>query len=172
MPIPRWDIKIEGWTGFGLDEIKWAGASTVVNVNSQEQAIPVFKGFDMESITVKGSNSSAIEKEKTSLISAMLGGLPPLENSSAMIRGIVAYVPQIPWIFSAAICNTFDTTSGNPAYGIRTGNYGYGSIMRGSYYDKVIALSPLNAAHHCHRAAEFICMKKLSEAVKEYEPSN
>ncbi|GJZ05372.1 hypothetical protein Tco_0538647, partial [Tanacetum coccineum] len=37
------------------------------------------------------------EKEKTSLISAMLGGLPPLENSSAMIRGIVAYVPQIPW---------------------------------------------------------------------------
>nr|GEX49465.1 ABC transporter C family member 12-like [Tanacetum cinerariifolium] len=40
---------------------------------------------------------------KTSLISAMLGELPPLENSSAIIRGTAAYVPQISWIFNATV---------------------------------------------------------------------
>nr|XP_043635649.1 ABC transporter C family member 12-like [Erigeron canadensis] len=40
---------------------------------------------------------------KTSLISAMLGELPPLENSSAIIRGTTAYVPQISWIFNATV---------------------------------------------------------------------
>lgn len=40
---------------------------------------------------------------KTSLISAMLGELPPLENSTAIIRGTTAYVPQISWIFNATV---------------------------------------------------------------------
>ncbi|XP_074269631.1 ABC transporter C family member 12-like isoform X2 [Silene latifolia] len=40
---------------------------------------------------------------KTSLISAMLGELPPLAKSSVVIRGTVAYVPQISWIFNATV---------------------------------------------------------------------
>ncbi|XP_074570778.1 ABC transporter C family member 2-like isoform X2 [Curcuma longa] len=42
---------------------------------------------------------------KTSLISAMLGELPPVagSNTSVTIRGTVAYVPQISWIFNATV---------------------------------------------------------------------
>ncbi|GFP81215.1 ABC transporter c family member 2 [Phtheirospermum japonicum] len=40
---------------------------------------------------------------KTSLVSAMLGELPPLGDSSVVIRGSVAYVPQISWIFNATV---------------------------------------------------------------------
>uniref|UniRef100_A0A2N9IKB1 ABC-type xenobiotic transporter n=1 Tax=Fagus sylvatica TaxID=28930 RepID=A0A2N9IKB1_FAGSY len=40
---------------------------------------------------------------KTSLISAMLGELPPVEDASVFIRGTVAYVPQISWIFNATV---------------------------------------------------------------------
>ncbi|KAJ4703004.1 ABC transporter C family member 2-like [Melia azedarach] len=40
---------------------------------------------------------------KTSLVSAMLGELPPLENASVSIRGTVAYVPQVSWIFNATL---------------------------------------------------------------------
>ncbi|KAG8381911.1 hypothetical protein BUALT_Bualt05G0022000 [Buddleja alternifolia] len=40
---------------------------------------------------------------KTSLVSAMLGELPPLGNSSVTFRGSVAYVPQISWIFNATV---------------------------------------------------------------------
>nr|QWN59139.1 ATP-binding cassette C transporter [Rehmannia glutinosa] len=40
---------------------------------------------------------------KTSLVSAMLGELPPLGDSSVIIRGSVAYVPQISWIFNATV---------------------------------------------------------------------
>ncbi|OMO75048.1 hypothetical protein CCACVL1_16348, partial [Corchorus capsularis] len=40
---------------------------------------------------------------KTSLISAMLGELPPHANSSVVIRGTVAYVPQVSWIFNASV---------------------------------------------------------------------
>ncbi|XP_022973222.1 ABC transporter C family member 2-like isoform X3 [Cucurbita maxima] len=38
---------------------------------------------------------------KTSLISAMLGELPPVADSSVIIRGSVAYVPQVAWIYNA-----------------------------------------------------------------------
>ncbi|KAL8152436.1 hypothetical protein V2J09_010196 [Rumex salicifolius] len=39
---------------------------------------------------------------KTSLISAMLGELPPTSSdTSVVIRGSVAYVPQVSWIFNA-----------------------------------------------------------------------
>lgn len=42
---------------------------------------------------------------KTSLISAMLGELPPVGGSdtSVVMRGTVAYVPQISWIFNATV---------------------------------------------------------------------
>ncbi|KAM7258623.1 hypothetical protein ACFE04_014364 [Oxalis oulophora] len=40
---------------------------------------------------------------KTSLISAMLGELPAISDSSVVIRGTVAYVPQISWIFNATV---------------------------------------------------------------------
>ncbi|KDP34963.1 hypothetical protein JCGZ_09251 [Jatropha curcas] len=40
---------------------------------------------------------------KTSLISAMLGELPAISDSSAVIRGSVAYVPQVSWIFNATV---------------------------------------------------------------------
>ncbi|KAG0501841.1 hypothetical protein HPP92_001913 [Vanilla planifolia] len=42
---------------------------------------------------------------KTSLVSAMLGELPPKvgTNTLVVIRGTVAYVPQISWIFNATV---------------------------------------------------------------------
>ncbi|RAL50240.1 hypothetical protein DM860_007914 [Cuscuta australis] len=40
---------------------------------------------------------------KTSLISAMLGEIPAVTDSSVVIRGTVAYVPQISWIFNATV---------------------------------------------------------------------
>ncbi|GMH31056.1 hypothetical protein Nepgr_032899 [Nepenthes gracilis] len=41
---------------------------------------------------------------KTSLISAMLGELPPLSSdTSVTIRGTVSYVPQVSWIFNATV---------------------------------------------------------------------
>ncbi|GMN54603.1 hypothetical protein TIFTF001_023730 [Ficus carica] len=40
---------------------------------------------------------------KTSLISAMLGELPPISNASVVVRGSFAYVPQISWIFNATV---------------------------------------------------------------------
>ena len=40
---------------------------------------------------------------KTSLISAMLGELPPAADASVVIRGAVAYVPQVSWIFNATV---------------------------------------------------------------------
>lgn len=43
---------------------------------------------------------------KTSLISAMLGELPAVGDSSVVIRGTVAYVPQISWIFNATVSSS------------------------------------------------------------------
>ncbi|KAL8091094.1 hypothetical protein AgCh_040265 [Apium graveolens] len=40
---------------------------------------------------------------KTSLVSAMLGELPPLGDTNVVIRGKVAYVPQVSWIFNATV---------------------------------------------------------------------
>ncbi|XP_040964276.1 ABC transporter C family member 12 isoform X2 [Gossypium hirsutum] len=42
---------------------------------------------------------------KTSLVSAMLGEIPADANSSLAIRGTVAYVPQVSWIFNATVRN-------------------------------------------------------------------
>ncbi|XP_057763903.1 ABC transporter C family member 2-like [Salvia miltiorrhiza] len=41
---------------------------------------------------------------KTSLVSAMLGELPPVADAAdVVIRGMVAYVPQVSWIFNATV---------------------------------------------------------------------
>ncbi|XP_030512712.1 ABC transporter C family member 12-like isoform X9 [Rhodamnia argentea] len=40
---------------------------------------------------------------KTSLISAMLGEIPPISDACVTIRGTVAYVPQVSWIFNATV---------------------------------------------------------------------
>ncbi|KAL0790594.1 hypothetical protein Bca101_006840 [Brassica carinata] len=40
---------------------------------------------------------------KTSLISAMLGELPALSVATVTLRGSVAYVPQVSWIFNATV---------------------------------------------------------------------
>jgi ABC-type Mn2+/Zn2+ transport system ATPase subunit len=42
---------------------------------------------------------------KTSLISAMLGEIAPVSGSDAsvVVRGSVAYVPQVSWIFNATV---------------------------------------------------------------------
>ncbi|RXH98903.1 hypothetical protein DVH24_011228 [Malus domestica] len=40
---------------------------------------------------------------KTSLVSAMIGELPPVAESSVVMRGMVAYVPQVSWIFNATV---------------------------------------------------------------------
>ncbi|XP_028799285.1 ABC transporter C family member 12 isoform X1 [Neltuma alba] len=40
---------------------------------------------------------------KTSLVSAMIGELPPIADANVIIRGTVAYVPQISWILNATV---------------------------------------------------------------------
>lgn len=41
---------------------------------------------------------------KTSLVSAMLGELPPAPGApEPVVRGKVAYVPQVSWIFNATV---------------------------------------------------------------------
>ncbi|KAF3450335.1 hypothetical protein FNV43_RR06415 [Rhamnella rubrinervis] len=40
---------------------------------------------------------------KTSLVSAMLGEIPSVADASVVMRGMVAYVPQISWIFNATV---------------------------------------------------------------------
>lgn len=50
-------------------------------------------------IAVVGSTGEG----KTSLVSAMLGELPPIADATVTIRGKVAYVPQVSWIFNATV---------------------------------------------------------------------
>ncbi|XP_074355383.1 ABC transporter C family member 12-like isoform X3 [Apium graveolens] len=40
---------------------------------------------------------------KTSLVSAMLGELPAVGDTNVVIRGKVAYVSQVSWIFNATV---------------------------------------------------------------------
>ncbi|KAK6917105.1 ABC transporter-like, ATP-binding domain [Dillenia turbinata] len=55
-----------------------------------------------QSVAIIGSTVEG----KTSLISAMLGEIPPISDASAVIRGMVAYVPQVSWIFNATVCDS------------------------------------------------------------------
>ncbi|RVW39449.1 ABC transporter C family member 1 [Vitis vinifera] len=64
---------------------------------------------------------------KTSLVSAMLGELPPMSDASAVIRGTVAYVPQVSWIFNATV----------------RGNILFGSPFEAVRYEKAIDVTAL-----------------------------
>lgn len=44
---------------------------------------------------------------KTSLVSAMLGELSHGETTNIVIRGSVAYVPQVSWIFNATVSHLY-----------------------------------------------------------------
>ncbi|KAF9620671.1 hypothetical protein IFM89_013971 [Coptis chinensis] len=64
---------------------------------------------------------------KTSLISAMLGELPPMRDTTTVIRGTVAYVPQVSWIFNATVRD----------------NILFGSTFEASRYEKTIEVTAL-----------------------------
>ncbi|KAK2998795.1 hypothetical protein RJ639_023993, partial [Escallonia herrerae] len=54
---------------------------------------------------------------KTSLISALLGELPPSSVASVVLRGTVAYVPQISWIYNATVSSR--VVRGNILFGAK-----------------------------------------------------
>ncbi|XP_027184362.1 ABC transporter C family member 2-like [Coffea eugenioides] len=65
---------------------------------------------------------------KTSLISAMLGELPPASDATAVVlRGTVAYVPQVSWIFNATVRD----------------NILFGSVFEPSRYETAIDVTSL-----------------------------
>ncbi|KAK0578361.1 hypothetical protein LWI29_009118 [Acer saccharum] len=64
---------------------------------------------------------------KTSLISAMLGEIPPVSDGTAVIRGSVAYVPQVSWIFNATVRD----------------NILFGSAFESARYEKTIDVTAL-----------------------------
>lgn len=66
---------------------------------------------------------------KTSLVSAMLGELPPVSDAHVVMRGTVAYVPQVSWIFNATVRD----------------NILFGSAFDPAKYDKTIDVTSL---HH------------------------
>ncbi|XP_059439550.1 ABC transporter C family member 2-like [Corylus avellana] len=64
---------------------------------------------------------------KTSLVSAMLGELPPVLDTSVVMRGAVAYVPQVSWIFNATVRD----------------NILFGSAFQSARYQKAIDVTAL-----------------------------
>ncbi|KAM7524856.1 hypothetical protein LguiA_014758 [Lonicera macranthoides] len=64
---------------------------------------------------------------KTSLVSAMLGELPAVANTDVAIRGTVAYVPQVSWIFNATVRD----------------NILFGSVFEPTRYEKAIDVTVL-----------------------------
>ncbi|GLT68249.1 hypothetical protein SLA2020_404980 [Shorea laevis] len=64
---------------------------------------------------------------KTSLVSAMLGELPPVLDTSVVMRGTVAYVPQVSWIFNATVRD----------------NILFGSSFQSARYQKAIDVTAL-----------------------------
>ncbi|XP_070021229.1 ABC transporter C family member 2-like [Nicotiana sylvestris] len=64
---------------------------------------------------------------KTSLISAMLGEVPSVSDSMVVIRGTVAYVPQVSWIFNATVRE----------------NILFGSAFDAARYDRAIDVTAL-----------------------------
>ncbi|KAL3851518.1 hypothetical protein ACJIZ3_013400 [Penstemon smallii] len=66
-------------------------------------------------------------EKKTSLVLAMLGELPPLSDTTVIIRGKVAYVPQVSWIFNSTV----------------RGNVLFGSPFEPAQYEKTIYVTSL-----------------------------
>ncbi|KAH7568509.1 hypothetical protein JRO89_XS06G0008600 [Xanthoceras sorbifolium] len=75
---------------------------------------------------------------KTSLISAMLGELPALKDASVAIRGTVAYVPQLSWIFNATHTSDLQNSSSQLRENIL-----FGSEFETTRYWKAIGVSAL-----------------------------
>ncbi|KAJ7552377.1 hypothetical protein O6H91_06G052800 [Diphasiastrum complanatum] len=65
---------------------------------------------------------------KTSIISAILGEIPAIGDSEAIIRGRAAYVPQVSWIFNATVRD----------------NILFGSAFDPARYDRAIEVSALS----------------------------
>ncbi|KAJ4837827.1 Canalicular multispecific organic anion transporter 1 [Turnera subulata] len=83
-----WDSKV---ASMALFTVLLAEKPTLSNINLD---IPVGSLVAIVGGTGEG---------KTSLISAMLSELPPVADTSVIIRGTVAYVPQVSWIFNATV---------------------------------------------------------------------
>ncbi|KAL5577346.1 hypothetical protein UlMin_019045 [Ulmus minor] len=64
---------------------------------------------------------------KTSLISAMLGEIPAVRETTVVTRGTVAYVPQVSWIFNATVRD----------------NILFGSAFESARYEKSIDVTAL-----------------------------
>ncbi|KAF3782029.1 ABC transporter C family member 12, partial [Nymphaea thermarum] len=64
---------------------------------------------------------------KTSLVSAMLGEIPSLSTTNVVIRGTVAFVPQVSWIFNATVRD----------------NILFGSTFQAERYQKAIEVTAL-----------------------------
>ncbi|GKV32073.1 hypothetical protein SLEP1_g40704 [Rubroshorea leprosula] len=78
---------------------------------------------------------------KTSLILAMQGELPPVATPSVVIRGTVAYVPQVSWIFNATL--TYSLLGlWNSAFSVRD-NILFGSGFDQERYWKTIDVTEL-----------------------------
>ncbi|KAJ4841657.1 hypothetical protein Tsubulata_010984 [Turnera subulata] len=71
------------------------------------------------------------EEGMTSLISAMLGELPSVVDTSVIIRGTVAYVPQVSWIFNAT--GRYPTEIGGRGVNISGGQKQRVSMARAVY---------------------------------------
>ena len=72
---------------------------------------------------------------KTSLISAALGELPAVPGGQVVIRGTVAYVPQVSWIFNASIRD-------NILFGAPFNAERYQQAIHASALDRDLALLP------------------------------
>lgn len=72
---------------------------------------------------------------KTSLISAALGELPAMSGGQVVIRGNVAYVPQVSWIFNASIRD-------NVLFGARFNAERYKRAIHAAALDKDLANLP------------------------------
>lgn len=83
------------WFNFSFDHLllhNQAEKPTLSNINLD---VPVGS-----LVAIVGSTGEG----KTSLISAMLGELPAIAaDTNVIIRGTVAYVPQVAWIFNATV---------------------------------------------------------------------
>ncbi|KAF6161018.1 hypothetical protein GIB67_007659 [Kingdonia uniflora] len=76
---------------------------------------------------------------KTSLTSAMLGELPMLADGSVVIRGSVAYVSQVSWIFNATVRE----------------NILFGSTYDAARYEKAIEVTALEYDLHLLSGGDF-----------------
>lgn len=87
---------------------------SVLHLSANKQTLKIYVVLQAEKPTLSNINLDipvgslvaivgSTGEGKTSLISAMLGELPPVADTSVVMRGMVAYVPQVSWIFNATV---------------------------------------------------------------------